>query len=181
MFVIENRGDSPTFDKVILDDIDWNWSSEITSHEVKCRLENLNPNKASGCDGVNPYVLKECTSSMSVPLAIISKKTLETGMLPGIWRDANISPIFKKGTTTEALNYRPVSLTSIPCKVMEGFIRETITDHLKKHGFVKKRACVTHLLETLDILTSNLESENPVDMIYLDFAKAFDKVPQNIT
>ncbi|XP_065661930.1 uncharacterized protein LOC136084814 [Hydra vulgaris] len=85
----------------------------------------------------------------------------------------------------EPLNYRPVSLTSIPCKVMEAFIKEEIMTHLmenklpskNQHGFVKNKACVTNLLETLDILTASMSDSLAVGMIYMDFAKAFDKVP----
>ena len=102
-----------------------------------------------------------------------------------MWKDANVSPIFKKGEKSNPGNYRPISLTSIVCKLMESIIRDEIMKHLTEnellstcqHGFVPKRSCVTNLLETLDNWTESLDSGKPVDAVYLDFAKAFDSVP----
>ncbi len=96
-----------------------------------------------------------------------------------------MSPLFKKGEKTLASNYRPVSLTSIPCKIMEGIIRAKIEDHLysnnllaiQQHGFVKSKSCTTNLLETLDFILYYLDKCILVDVIMLDFAKAFDTVP----
>jgi hypothetical protein len=83
-------------------------------------------------------------------------------------------------------NYRPVSLTSTVCKILEAIIRDSMTAYLDKnnlimntqHGFVKKRLCLTNILEFLDIVTNYVDQGLPVDVIYLDFQKAFDKVPQ---
>ena len=122
---------------------------------------------------------------ISVPLAIIYTKSLEEGVVPGDWRCANITPVFKKGSKSAAGNYRPVSLTCILCKVMESIIRDAIVTHLTKnklilpsqHGFMKSKSCLTNLLEYLEILTKLVDEGHSVDVIYLDFAKAFDKVP----
>ena len=106
-------------------------------------------------------------------------------MVPDNWRCANITPVFKKGSKSAAGNYRPVSLTCILCKVMESIIRDAIVTHLTKnklilpsqHGFMKSKSCLTNLLEYLEILTKLVDEGHSVDVIYLDFAKAFDKVP----
>ena len=82
-------------------------------------------------------------------------------------------------------NYRPISLTSITCKVLESIIRDQLMEHLVKnnlivgsqHGFVPKKGCVSNLLETLDTITSDLAKGTSIDEIYLDFSKAFDTVP----
>ena len=88
-------------------------------------------------------------------------------------------PLFtKKGKKTSAGNYRPVSLTCVPCKVLEDMIREKILDHLEKHGFenvnqhgfTKVKSCLINLLETLEDVTSIVDEGNSVDMIYLDYA-----------
>ena len=84
----------------------------------------------------------------------------------------------------EAANYRPVPLTSIPCKIMEGIIRDCFQTHLNKyslisneqHGFVKWKSCTTNLLETLDFISYNLSMGIPIDEALLDFVKAFDSV-----
>jgi hypothetical protein len=120
-----------------------------------------------------------------VPLALIYYKSLSSGKIPECWRVANVTPLHKKGSRLDPANYRPVSLTSVTCKVMERIIRDTILDHLysndlvsvHQHGFVRKKACVTNLLESLDSITCSLAYKKWVDVILLDFAKAFDKVP----
>ena len=81
-------------------------------------------------------------------------------------------------------NYRPVSLTSVPCKVMERIVRDTVMSHLltnkliaeEQHGFVTRKSCTTNLLETFDYITKALSDKEPVDVLYFDFAKAYDKV-----
>ena len=94
-------------------------------------------------------------------------------------------PIFKKGNRSSAVNYRPISLTSILCKLCEHIVHSTISTHLDcnsiltnaQHGFRKRRSCETQLLLTLDDLAKGLDDKSQTDMILLDFSKAFDKVP----
>jgi hypothetical protein len=110
---------------------------------------------------------------------------MEEGVVPANWRDANVTPIFKKGAKSSPSNYRPVSLTSVSCRVMESLIRDAVTAHLtankliknSQHGFLKDRSCVTNLLEFLEEATTVVDGGAAFDIIYLDFAKAFDKVP----
>ena len=109
----------------------------------------------------------------------------ESSEIPIQFRLANVTPLFKKGDKTLASNYRPVSLTSIPCKIMESIIRAKVEDYLytnnllaiQQHGFVKSKSCTTNLMETLDFISYYLDKCIPVDVIMLDFAKAFDTVP----
>jgi hypothetical protein len=128
-------------------------------------------------------VLREAKSELAEPLTMIFNKSLVEGELPNDWKSAQITPIFKKGRKTEPGNYRPVSLTSIVCKILEGLIRAPVIQHFKQHlapeqhGFINGRSCATQLLDCLDLWTSMLEHKNAVDIIYLDFAKAFDSVP----
>ena len=98
-----------------------------------------------------------------------------------------MTPIFEKGCRSDRKNYRPVSLTSIICKILESFVRDGIMDYMvangllskNQHGFVPRRSCVTNLLETLDYLTNELSKGNDVDEILLDLSKTFDLVPHN--
>ena len=98
-----------------------------------------------------------------------------------------MTPIFKKGNRHQPENYRPVSLTSIICKVIESVIRDEIVTHLTnyslikdtQHGFRKGRSCASNLLEFLEYVTSCFDNNDSVDVLYLDLAKAFDKVPHN--
>ena len=106
-------------------------------------------------------------------------------IVPLEWKEANIIPLLKKGSRNKSVNYRPVSLTSVICKLLEACIRDHMMNFLIKHklinpsqhGFLKARSCLTHLLCFLEEITKWVDDGSPVDVIYLDFQKAFDKVP----
>ena len=158
---------------------------EISTEGISKLLRNLNPHKASGPDEIPAKILKECSDELAPFLTIIFKKTLVEGCLPLDWKTANVSAIFKKGDRHNAANYRPVSLTSLCCKVQEHILTSNIRKHLEEHsiltdsqhGFREKRSCETQLLTLIHELASNLDRGLRTDMIILDFAKAFDKVP----
>ena len=134
---------------------------------------------------MHPKVLKECSEEISTPLYIVFRKSLDSGTLPEDWKTARVTPIFKKGQKTKAGNYQPGSLTCIPCKVMETLIKNKILEHVEEqaalsgnqHGFTKGKSCLTNLLETLEEVTASLDQGLSVDVIFLDYAKAFDSVP----
>ena len=164
---------------VILEDTD------LTIDEVDKKLSRLNPNKSAGPDGASPRILKELHTAIAEPLYNIFRKSIDQGKLPRGWKIGHVSPIFKKGDRHQAKNYRPVSLTSVVCKIMESIIRDKIMYHLVQnhlltkyqHGFVKGRSCVTQILAVLDKWAEALDHGSKIDSVYLDFAKAFDSVP----
>ena len=129
--------------------------------------------------------MKELADLIAKPIAQLFNMTLEDNALPDDWKKAFVSPIFKKGARNLAVNYRPISLTSILCKMMEKLIREVVMDHLikhsllsdKQHGFINGRSTTTQLLVYLDICTRSIVDGHVIDVIYLDFWKAFDTVP----
>ena len=100
-------------------------------------------------------------------------------------KKANVVPLYKGGKKDAPSNYRPVSLTCVVCKVLEAIIKDALVEHLKsyellnktQHGFMKGKSCLTNLLCFLEVVTNAVDNGHPVDVIYLDFAKAFDKVP----
>ena len=147
-------------------------------------LSNLRPNKAAGPDEVRPIVLRELRVEIAPVIQLIFEKSLATGKLPSDWTKANVSPIFKKGNKGDPSNYRPISLTCILCKVMEHIIASNLTAHLKKHnilydlqyGFRQKRSCETQLIQLVEDLGRQLVQGNQVDLVLLDFSKAFDKI-----
>ncbi|XP_065639515.1 uncharacterized protein LOC136072275 [Hydra vulgaris] len=149
------------------------------------KLKNLNQNKACGPDNMHPFLLKNCAEAFAIPLTLIFRASLTNSQLPVQFKSANVTPLFKKGDKTLPCNYRPVSLTSVPCKIMESIIRAKIEEYLYKnnllakeqHGFVRNKSCTTNLLESIDYISSSLDVGIPVDVVLLDFAKAFDTVP----
>ena len=99
----------------------------------------------------------KCSQNLAKPLSIIFNKSLQTGDVPAAWREANVSPLYKKGDKKNPLNYRPVSLTNTVGKVLETIIRDELVKHatentiikIQQHGFMKKKSTLTNLLEYL--------------------------------
>ena len=157
----------------------------INFENVKEELAKLNCYKSMGPDDIHPKLLKSLSNDPSFVNAVVQlfRKCTDSGILPKIWKTANVTALFKSGSKKEALNYRPVSLTCVICKIYEQLLRSSILDFLEdsiepnQHGFVRNKSCLTNLLETYDCVINLLESGAPVDLIYLDFAKAFDRVP----
>jgi hypothetical protein len=160
-------------------------SIEISEEDVLKKLNRLKTDKSPGPDGLHPKVLFETRDFIYKPLSIILQQSMETGTVPCDWKIANVSPIFKKGDKKSPGNYRPVSLTSIICKLCESIIRDKIMNHMEnnnlfssqQYGFRPRRSCTTQLLEVFDTWTKFVDEGQPVDTIYLDFSKAFDTVP----
>ena len=158
----------------------------LTTRKVKNKIMALKPDSAPGPDGLTGQLLQGLADEISPALAAIFSKSLEDGELPENWRLANVAPIFKKGTRTKPENYRPVSLTSIPCKIMESIVRDGLMAHLEEnslmdpsqHGFMPGKSCATNLLEFLEFVTRIVDDGKNMDIVFLDFAKAFDKVPK---
>ena len=157
----------------------------IDSDTVKKKLLKLKPSSAPGPDKMTARFLIMNADAMAPALAMIYNESLQSGIVPEDWRAANVTPIFKKGAKGNPGNYRPVSLTSIPCKVMEACMRDVMVDHLttnslikdSQHGFMRHKSTTTNLLEFMETLTKEQDDGHPMDVIYLDSAKAFDKVP----
>ena len=157
----------------------------ITSEMVKDALKKININKSCGPDNLHPRLLLELADMIAVPVTILFNETLKNGNLPNDWKMAYITGVFKKGSKQLPENYRPISLTSILCKIMEKFVRDNVISHLienellskKQFGFVSGRSTLTQLLYYLDECIEKIANGNVIDAIYLDFSKAFDTVP----
>ena len=157
----------------------------ISKERVLKVIRSLKVNKSPGIDGFHPRVLKELDDIISDPITIIYKKSIEESVLPKQWKEAEITPIFKKDERHLPKNYRPVSLTSIICKIIEKLVVEDIVNHIKsnqlnsdrQHGFTPGKNTTTNLLETLNVITEAQMHGIPVDLLFLDYQKAFDTVP----
>ena len=148
-------------------------------------LKGLNVHKATGPDAVPTRFLHDFAVELAPIMTKLFQLSLDTGKIPDDWREASIVPVFKKGERQLASNYRPVSLTSVSCKLLEHIVHSQIMDHYdsrhlladQQHGFRSRRSCESQLLITVDSLAKSLDYGEQVDVILLDFSKAFDKVP----
>ncbi|CAM5166113.1 unnamed protein product [Eretmochelys imbricata] len=141
-----------------------------------------------GPDALHLRVLKELADVIAEPLTIIFENSWRSGEVPDDWKKANVVPIFKKGKKEDPGNYRPVSLTSVPGKIMEQVLKESILKHLEgrkvirnsQHGFTKGKSCLSNLIAFYDEMTGSVDEGKAVDVLFLDFSKAFDTVSYSI-
>ena len=155
---------------------------------IRKKLSSLNVYKSPGPDNIHPKILKEAAAVLAYPLYLIFQCSLESDCLPLDWKSGNITAIYKKGRKCLPNNYRPISLTSIICKVFESIVRTHLMKYFLEHnlfsekqfGFLSKRSTVTQLLQILDTWTNQLEMGGQIDVIYTDLEKAFDKVPHHL-
>ena len=127
VFTQENS-DIPTLPSNQYPDTD---NIDFTSNGIKCILENLDSSKSAGPDSIPTRILKLCATEISPILQIIFSQSFKEGILPSDWLQGNVIPIHKKGDPIVPANYRPISLTSVCCKVMEHVIYHSIMSHLE--------------------------------------------------
>ena len=186
VFTIENTADSPSATPLFHgSEHDKLCDIYIDESVVRTKLDRVRIDKAPGADSLPPRILVELKNEISTPLTLIMKSSLDSGVVPDDWKAANVTPIHKSGSRSYASNYRPISLTSQVCKVFESIMRDAMVQHLEsndlitgaQHGFRKGGSCLSNLLQFLDEVTRSIDEDECVDVIFLDFAKAFDKVP----
>ena len=156
----------------------------ITTAGVQKLLDNLKIHKAPGPDGITPRILKALAPVIAPSLTRIFQKSYETGEVPDDWLGANVVPVFNKGQRTDPGIYRPISLTSTCCKLMEHIITSSIMKHATTHnilyplqfGFRSGRSCETQLTGFISDLLNSMHNSEQTDVLVLDMAKAFDKV-----
>lgn len=160
----------------------------FTPENVEKAIESIPNSAAPGPDKLPAIILKQCKKQLSYPIYKIWRKSLDTGEIPEILKTQGIVPIFKKGNKSSAANYRPVSLTSHLIKLFEKILRAKIVIYIEEnniltnqqHGFRRHRSCLTQLLVHIDNILYIVGNDSNADVIYLDFAKAFDKVDHKI-
>ena len=126
--------------------------------EVKCHLLKLKPNKSPGPDHIAPCILKSCALELALSLTYMVNKAFSIGLLPDEWKEADITPLHKKGPKSSRENYRPISLTSIPCKIGEKIVFDRLFKfwceidliNNNQFGFLGGRSTATQLLSTFN-------------------------------
>ena len=151
-------------------------------------IGEVSARSASGPDRFPALLLRNCKVILAKPLYIIWRESLDSGDVPQLVKESVIAPIYKGGEKNLANNYRPIALTSHLVKIFEKIIRNSLVPYIEatnnfnpnQHGFRAGRSCLSQLISHYDKITTALELGESVDVIYLDFAKAFDKLDIDI-
>ena len=147
-------------------------------------IKKLKVKTKGGPDGIPPIFLKQCSAQLCKPLANLFSLSFNCGYLPEDWLRSYITPLFKKGVTSDPNNYRPVALTATMCKIMESIIKDQLMHYLtskgliskKQHAFIKSHSTATNLLECTHDWFISLNSRHATDIVYIDFSRAFDSI-----
>uniref|UniRef100_A0A8R1HVJ8 Reverse transcriptase domain-containing protein n=1 Tax=Caenorhabditis japonica TaxID=281687 RepID=A0A8R1HVJ8_CAEJA len=153
-------------------------------YAVELELSKLASKVNTSPDEIPAIFLKKICTSIALPLSIIFNTSMRTGFLPDLWKTAIVKPLFKKGSRSDANNYRPISLTSTICKTMERMIRKEMMKHIygnkllsnAQYGFRPHRGTEAQLLHYISCIQSNMEKKKDMSSVYVDFRKAFDTV-----
>ena len=159
---------------------------DLSDSRIKPLLDNLDINKAQGPDAVSGAVLKNCSKTLAYPLSILFNLSYNTGYIPQEWKLANVVPVHKKDDKNKVTNYRPISLTSLVMKVFERILYDELLTRTidkidtRQHGFLRNRSCNSNLLLFTESIVQSLHEKIGTDVIYFDFAKAFDTVSHDL-
>jgi len=132
------------------------------------RIMNKLKNKTSlGPDGLPTILFKQLATQLAYPLAAMFNIFMQAGIVPEIWKTAIVTPIFKKGVSSNPKNYRPISLTCVGSKIFESVIKGALVPFLEhkqlisknQHGFRSKHSTCLNLLECVNQWTENLDSK----------------------
>ena len=147
-------------------------------------LKKLKSNTAAGPDSLPPIFYHNTATAIDFPLSILFRSLIDLHTLPDEWRQSIITPKFKKGSSSDVSNYRPIALTCTACKILETLITTTLLDFLHKnniiskqqHGFLKQHSTSTNLLSCLNDWTLSMHNHHSTIVAYIDFQRAFDAI-----
>ncbi|XP_064901569.1 membrane protein FAM174A isoform X1 [Columba livia] len=166
----ETPDEARSMEEFALVDEDW----------VKEQLNSLDIHKSMGPDEMHPRVLRELAEVIAGPLSIIFAKSWEMGEVPEDWRKANVIPVFKKGKKEDLGHYRLVSLTKLVLGAISRHTKDKRVIRGSQHGFTNGKSCLTNFIAFYKNVTRWMDDGRTVDVVYLDFSKAFDTVSHSI-
>ena len=142
-------------------------------------IKNLNSAKAHGWDGISIRMIKLCEQTITIPLIIISRKAILTGIYPENWKEGNIVPVHKKESKNSVKNYRPISLLPIFSKIFERLIYNSLFQHLRENnllvksqsGFLPGDSCISQLLSITHEIYQSLDCNVETRGVFLDISK----------
>ena len=159
---------------------------DVPPGRVAQLLRELSSYKACGPDGLSARILHECADELAVPLDIICRLSVRSGIFPSAWKQANVVPVHKKGPRKLPENYRPVSLLALCSKVLEKVVCDSMLQAClpalpsSQHEFIPKRPCVSNLACFLDHCWASQSKRSQTDTIYTDFSSAFTSVNHSL-
>ena len=144
-------------------------------------MSKLKNSLAAGPDGLPPLFFQKMARCLAAPVSALCTQFFKNGTLPGIWKTAFVTPIFKKGLPSKMENYLPISLTCVTYKIFKSVIKLTLQDFLTKHkllnpsqhDFISKHSTCSNMLESLNDWTIHIKNGNYTVVAYIDLAKAF--------
>ena len=180
---VKDNGSIPVFDRVVPDDAKLE-SVDFSVETVLAAIRKLKVEGSSGPDGFPPVLFKRLAVIVAEPLSLIFNSFMSVGNIPRDWAHAIVTPVYKSGAASNVSNYRPISLTSVACKIMERVISSQMLSYLRlhgviskqQHGFLSGRSTSSNLLEALNDWTLAVNDRKSIGAAYIDFAKAFDTV-----
>ncbi|CAH8429229.1 unnamed protein product [Dicrocoelium dendriticum] len=160
----------------------------FTAEMVLQKLLSLRPHSSPGADNIHPKTLQVAAIHLAEPLAAFFQRCFDENIVPSRWKQGVITPIYKAGSRSDPVNYRPVTLLPVIAKVMEAVIADALMGYLEnygiiapeQHGFRQHRSCTTNLLIARDNWTETVDEGTGVDVAFLDFSKAFDRLDHRI-
>ena len=161
-------------------------SFRVTNKDIPSTIKSLDSDKSHGCDNISIKMIKICGESVTIPLKIISEGSLKKGILPEIWKKANVVPIHEKEDKTLIKNYCPISLLPIFGKIFERLIYNSLLNYFlsnklfthSQSGFLPGDLSIAQLLSIIHEIQTAFDNNPTVDVrgVLLDISKAFDKV-----
>ena len=156
----------------------------ISHQDILESITKLKKSVSKTPDSIPSLFIKKTSSQLVQPLYYLLNYSMQTSEIPSLWKIAIVVPIYKKGKRNDPSNYRPISLTSVLCRLLEKIIHKHILKHMMnnnlistaQHGFITGRSTQTQQIHFLNKLTQSYDDKQQTEIVYLDFSKAFDTV-----